>query len=81
MTEVEQKGDVYTFAMYEKAKAAPQRIPALIESFKGELSFKADAEHPVFCYQRKRKSGREKEAGSLEIVKNVLIGIKGLIAR
>ncbi|QDW73783.1 transcription-repair coupling factor [Lachnospiraceae bacterium KGMB03038] len=81
VTEVEQKGDVYTFAMYEKAKAAPQRIPALIESFKGELSFKADAEHPVFCYQRKRKSGREKEAGSLEIVKNVLIGIKGLIAR
>ena len=67
--------------MYERAKAAPERIPALIEEFHGDLSFKADVEHPEFSYQKKARNGRGKEADSLEIVKNVLIGIKGLIAR
>ena len=65
--------------MYEKAPVLPERIPALIESFRGELSFRADAEHPGFTYRKKRKSGAEKNADSLEIVKKVLIGIKGLI--
>ena len=79
VTAVEQQGEVYTFAMYERAKAAPERIPALIEEFHGDLSFKADVEHPEFSYQKKARNGRGKEADSLEIVKNVLIGIKGLI--
>ncbi len=40
VTAVEQKGEVYTFTMYEKAKVHPERIPKLIEDFRGELTFK-----------------------------------------
>ena len=79
VTAVEQKGETYEFIMYEKAPVLPERIPPLIESFRGELSFRADAEHPGFTYRKKGKSGAEKNADSLEIVKKVLIGIKGLI--
>ena len=35
VTAVEQKGEVYTFIMYEKAKVHPERIPKLIEDFRG----------------------------------------------
>ena len=79
VTAVEQKGEAYEFVMYEKAPVLPERIPALVESFRGELSFRADSEHPGFTYRKKRKGGAEKNADSLEIVKKVLIGIKGLI--
>ena len=79
VTAVEQKGEVYTFTMYERAKVHPQRIPKLIADFKGELAFKADAEQPCFVYEKKRRNKKEKNSDVLEIVKNVLIGIKGLI--
>lgn len=81
VTSIEQKGDVFTFAMYEKAKVIPQKIPALLEQFKGELVFKADAEKPCFVYQKKIRNKKEKAPTALEIVKNVLNGIKGLIEK
>ena len=62
-----------------KPRCSRSGFRSLIESFRGELSFRADAEHPGFTYRKKRKSGAEKNADSLEIVKKVLIGIKGLI--
>ena len=81
VTSVEQKGETYTFTMYEKAKVQPQKIPALLEEFKGELTFKADADNPCFQYQKKLKNKNAKSGGTLEVVKNVLNGIKGLIDR
>ena len=65
--------------MYEKAKVVPERIPKLIESFRGDLSFRADAEQPCFVYEKKSRNKKEKNKDALEIVKNVLIGLKGLI--
>ena len=79
VTSIEQKGETFTFTMYEKAKVLPQKIPALLESFKGELTFRADAENPSFVYCKKIRNKREKMPNALEIVKNVLNGIKGLI--
>lgn len=79
VTAVEQKGDTYTFTMYEKAKVHPERIPRLISDFKGELCFKAETGSPCFVYEKKRRSKKEKNSDVLEIVKKVLNGIKGLI--
>lgn len=79
VTAVEQKGEVYTFIMYEKAKVHPERIPKLIEDFRGELTFKADGTQPCFIYEKKRRNLKEKQTDALEITKNVLNGLKGLI--
>ena len=79
VTSVEQKGARLEFTMYDKARVEPSRIPALIESFHGELSFRTDAEHPCFLYEKKGRSKKEKNEDVLETVKNVLIGLKGLI--
>ena len=65
--------------MYEKAKVNPAKIPDLLHTFKGELQFNAAAENPYFIYQKKRLNKKEKNENALEIVKNVLNGIKGLI--
>lgn len=80
VTQVEQKGETYTFTMYERAKVLPERIPALLMEFKEELSFKADAEHPCFVYRRKGRNKKAEVENPAEVVKKVLIGIKGLIA-
>lgn len=79
VTAVEQKGERFTFSMYEKAKVQPQKIPGLLEQFKGDLTFKADAENPCFLYEKKSRNKKEKNTDVLAVVKNVLIGIKGLI--
>ena len=79
VTAVEQKGERFTFSMYEKAKVQPQKIPGLLEQFKGDLAFKADAENPCFLYEKKSRNKKEKNTDVLAVVKNVLIGIKGLI--
>ena len=79
VTAVEQKGERFTFSMYEKAKVQPQKIPGLLEQFKGDLTFKADAENPCFLYEKKSRNKKEKNMDVLAVVKNVLIGIKGLI--
>ena len=77
VTAVEQKGEVCTFFMYERAKVHPERIPQLLADFGGELSFKADP--PMFVWQKKNTRSKVQNQGILEVVKNVLIGIKGLI--
>lgn len=79
VTAVEQKGERFTFSMYEKAKVQPQKIPGLLEQFKGDLAFKADAENPCFLYEKKSRNKKEKNTDVLAVVENVLIGIKGLI--
>ena len=77
VTAVEQKGDTYTFAMYERAKVCPEKIPALLKEFRDDLAFKA--EPPTFIYRKKRINKRDKTESALKVVKNVLIGIKGLL--
>ena len=73
VTAVEQKGERFTFSMYEKAKVQPQKIPGLLEQFKGDLAFKADAENPCFLYEKKSRNKKEKNTDVLAVVKNVLI--------
>ena len=75
---VEQKGEVFKFVMYEKAKVHVERIPALLGKFKGHLTFTVDT-NPYFTYQKLLKNKKEKDEDILELVKNVLIEIKTLI--
>ena len=79
VTEVTQKGVTYTFRMYEKAKIHVERIPDLLKHFPEDLSFKADISDPKFIYQRKKKTKRGEVENPIEVVKKVLIGIKGLL--
>lgn len=65
--------------MYERAKVAPQRIPGLLERYRGELMFKTDSGQPCFIYEKKRVNKKEKIESPIGIVKNVLIDLKGLI--
>ena len=62
-----------------KAKVHPERIPKLIEDFRGELTFKADGVQPCFIYEKKRRNLKEKQTDALESTKNVLNGLKRLI--
>lgn len=79
VTSVEQKGARFVFTMYERARVAPQRIPELIESFHGDLSIRTDTQAPCFFYEKKVRNRKGETEDPLEIVKNVLIGLKGLI--
>lgn len=79
VTEVTQKGVTYTFRMYEKAKIHVERIPDLLKQFPEALSFKADISDPKFIYQKKKKTKRGEVENPIEVVKKVLIGIKGLL--
>lgn len=79
VTSVEQKGARFVFTMYERARVAPQRIPELIESFHGDLSIRTDTQAPCFFYEKKGRNRKGETEDPLEIVKNVLIGLKGLI--
>ncbi len=80
VTQVEQKGETYTFVMYERARVMPERIPQLMEEFGGDLVFRANAQPPCFIWQKKKKRPQDAPESPIEIVKKVLIGIKGLIA-
>jgi len=80
VTQIEQKGETYTFVMFEHAKVMAERIPKLLEEFNGDLTFKANAQPPSFVYQRKGKRQKDGAENPTEVVKKVLIGIKGLIA-
>ena len=75
---VEQKGDRYKFIMYEKAKVDVRRIPELLATYKGAMQFKAEAS-PYFEYRKKGRSQKDKDENILELVKNILNDIKGLI--
>ena len=72
---VEQKGDVFKFIMYEKAKVKVDQIPALIQKYRGNLQFKIDT-NPYFIYQKKARNKKEKDEDLIELVKNVLNDIK-----
>lgn len=78
VTAVEQKGEQYTFIMYEKAKVHPERIPQLITQYKGNLVFKPEVP-PCFVYKKTGRNKKEKDEDVLEVVKNVLISLKGLL--
>lgn len=75
---VEQKGEVLRFTMYEKAKVHAERIPALIDKFKGDLRFTVDT-NPYFTYQKLSKNKKDKDDELLQLVKNVLNEIKTLL--
>ena len=75
---IEQKGEEYKFTMYEKAKVCADRIPLLLQQYKGNLNFKVET-NPYFIYQKKGRNKREKDENILECVKSVISGIKGLI--
>ena len=74
---VEQKGETVKFVMYERAKVKVEKIPDLLEKYKGDLQFTVDT-NPYFTYLKKGKSKKEKGEDILELVKNVLIDIKSL---
>ena len=75
---VEQKGDVFKFVMYEKAKVNAQRIPMLIDKYKGNLKFTVDV-NPYFTFQKKGRNKKEKDEDVIDLVKNVLNDIKTLL--
>lgn len=75
---VEQKGDVFKFVMYEKAKVHVERIPMLLDKHKGNLKFTPES-NPYFTYQKLSKNKKEKEEDVLELVKNLLFEIKTLL--
>ena len=79
VTAVEQKGETYTFTMFEKAKVRPEKIPELIGRHKGELVLKTDSQAPCFVYRKLNKNKKEVQESSMDIVKNMLNEIKGLI--
>lgn len=72
---VEQKGEKIKFVMYEKAKVKVEKIPDLIQKYKGDLQFTVDA-NPYFIYQKRGKNKKDKDEDTLELVKNVLNDIK-----
>ena len=74
---VEQKGEAIKFAMFERAKVKVEKIPELLEKYKGDLQFKVDV-NPYFTYLKKGKNKKDKDEDILELVKNVLNDIKSL---
>ena len=77
VTAVEQKGEKIKFVMYEQAKVKVEKIPELVQKYKGDLQFTVDA-NPYFTYQKKAKNKKDKDEDTLELVKNVLNDIKSL---
>ena len=75
---VEQKGEEFRFTMYEKAKVHAERIPTLIDKYKGDLKFVIDA-NPYFIYRKKGKNKKEKDEDVLGLVKKILNDIKTLL--
>ncbi|MCI9154094.1 transcription-repair coupling factor [Lachnospiraceae bacterium] len=78
VTSVEEKGGELKLLMYEKAKVQPSKIPELIAAWRGNLVFRAE-NPPYFIYRKRNKSGKEKDEDILELVKNLLNAIKGLL--
>ena len=78
VTSVEEKSGELKLLMYEKAKVQPAKIPELITAWHGNLVFKAE-NPPYFIYRKRNRSGKEKDEDILELVKNLLNAIKGLL--
>ena len=77
VAEVSEKPEGMRFAMYEKARVNPAGIPQLVDSYGGRLRFTVDT-RPYFTYLPAKNNRQEREE-SLEVVKNVLNGIKTLL--
>ena len=77
VTAVEQKGEEFKFTMYEKAKIDPRKIPALLQSYRNSLVFKAE-EPPYFLYRKKGRSGKEKGEDILALLRRILEDIRSL---
>ena len=77
VTAVEQKGEEFKFTMYEKAKIDPGKIPALLQSYRSSLVFKAE-EPPYFLYRKKGRSGKEKGESILDTIRKILEDIRSL---
>ena len=77
VTAVEQKGQDYQFTMYEKAKIDPQKIPALLQTYRNSLIFRAE-EPPYFLYQKRGRSGKETGQDVLQLLRKILEDIRGL---
>jgi transcription-repair coupling factor (superfamily II helicase) len=78
ITAVEQKGDQYSFTMYEQAKVHPERIPELLKKYNGNLTLRTEGA-PCFIYQEKKRNLKQKEKDALVVVKNVLNSMKALL--
>ena len=65
---VEQKGEQFRFTMYERAKVHAERIPMLLDQYKGALKFTVDT-NPYFVYEKKARNKKEKDDDVLELVK------------
>ncbi len=78
VTAVEQKGEQFTFTMYEKAKVHPERIPEFLKAFGGDLAFRAE-EPPAFIYEKKSKRAKDREKDVFSVVKKVLNSMKALL--
>ena len=64
--------------MFEYARIRTEKFPKLLELYKEELHFKMDTP-PYFLYHKKNRNRKGKEEDPIEVVKKVLIGIKGLL--
>ncbi len=78
VTSVEQKGEEIRITMFERADVQAQKIPELLNIYRGNLVFKAETV-PYFIYRKKGRSGREKDTDILELVKKLLNDIKSLL--
>ncbi|MDR1800849.1 MAG: transcription-repair coupling factor [Lachnospiraceae bacterium] len=78
ITDIEQKEDRLLFSMYEKAKVAVQRIPDLLNEFKGDLQFK-NWKVPTFVYEKRVKKPSDAPIDALEITKKVISSMKMLL--
>ena len=78
VTNVEQKNDAFKITMYEKAKVNPAKIPTLINKYRNELIFKNE-NPPYFYYEKKGRSGKDKNMDVFETVKKLLNDIKSLL--
>ena len=70
--------EVDVLSVFEKAKVNPAKIPMLIAEYKGALTVKADAQ-PCFIYHKIKRNKKEKDEDVLEVVKKVLISLRGLL--
>lgn len=78
LTSVEQKDGCLKLVMFERANVQVAKISPFVEKYRGELTFRAE-NPPYFLYQKKGRSGKEKDEDVLEVVKMLLIDIKSLL--
>lgn len=58
LTEVAAKGKRIEFVFYERAEIDVTRIPAFVEKYDGDLTFRADRLAPYFVYEERNNRGR-----------------------